>query len=94
VNRNDCLRDEGRTTSGFVKFAIRQGEILGLIGFQSRMSPGMRKLSGKRMTLENPIKNGRGGEIRTHDLLYPKQARYQATLRPEPRARENAQSRS
>src|SRR2546427_5849345 len=31
------------------------------------------------------IKNGRGGEIRTHDLLYPKQARYQATLRPEPR---------
>jgi hypothetical protein len=29
-------------------------------------------------------KNGRGGEIRTHDLLYPKQARYQATLRPEP----------
>src|SRR5438046_1570986 len=30
-------------------------------------------------------KNGRGGEIRTHDLLYPKQARYQATLRPEPR---------
>src|SRR5437879_13778677 len=31
------------------------------------------------------IKNGRGGEIRTHDLLYPKQARYQATLRPETR---------
>ena len=29
--------------------------------------------------------NGRGGEIRTHDLLYPKQARYRATLRPEPR---------
>ena len=28
--------------------------------------------------------DGRGGEIRTHDLLYPKQARYQATLRPEP----------
>src|ERR1043165_5894253 len=28
-------------------------------------------------------KNGRGGEIRTHDLLYPKQARYQATLRPD-----------
>ena len=28
--------------------------------------------------------NGRGGEIRTHDLLYPKQARYQATLRPAP----------
>ena len=31
--------------------------------------------------------NGRGGEIRTHDLLYPKQARYQATLRPEPDGR-------
>src|ERR1035437_3892269 len=29
-------------------------------------------------------KSGRGGEIRTHDLLYPKQARYQATLRPDP----------
>src|SRR5262245_36990172 len=33
--------------------------------------------------------NGRGGEIRTHDLLYPKQARYQATLRPD-EAGENA----
>ena len=32
-------------------------------------------------------KNGRGGEIRTHDLLYPKQARYQATLRPDPGSR-------
>src|SRR5437867_12983897 len=30
-----------------------------------------------------PGKTGRGGEIRTHDLLYPKQARYQATLRPD-----------
>jgi hypothetical protein len=29
------------------------------------------------------LKSGRGGEIRTHDLLYPKQARYQATLRPD-----------
>jgi hypothetical protein len=29
-------------------------------------------------------KSGRGGEIRTHDLLYPKQARYQPTLRPVP----------
>jgi hypothetical protein len=41
-------------------------------------------------------KNGRGGEIRTHDLLYPKQARYQATLRPDagavkmPAGRKNA----
>ena len=31
-------------------------------------------------------RDGRGGEIRTHDLLYPKQARYQATLRPVPNA--------
>lgn len=30
--------------------------------------------------------SGRGGEIRTHDLLYPKQARYQATLRPGPKS--------
>jgi hypothetical protein len=28
-------------------------------------------------------KNGRGGEIRTPDILLPKQARYQATLHPE-----------
>ena len=28
-------------------------------------------------------KNGRAGEIRTHDLLHPMQARYQATLQPE-----------
>ena len=32
---------------------------------------------------KSEMKNGRGGEIRTHDLLYPKQARYQATLRPD-----------
>ena len=30
------------------------------------------------------FKNGRGGEIRTHDPLYPKQVRYQAAPRPEP----------
>ena len=33
--------------------------------------------------LQKPFGNGRGGEIRTHDLLYPKQARYQPTLRPD-----------
>ena len=27
--------------------------------------------------------NGRGAEIRTRDLLLPKQARYQAALRPD-----------
>lgn len=30
-------------------------------------------------------RGGRGGEIRTHDLLYPKQTRYQAAPRPGPR---------
>ena len=29
------------------------------------------------------LENGRAGEIRTHDLLHPMQARYQATLQPE-----------
>ena len=29
-------------------------------------------------------KYGRGGEIRTHDPLYPKQVRYQTAPRPEP----------
>ena len=37
----------------------------------------------------NEEKSGRGGEIRTHDLLYPKQARYQATLRPADQGRKN-----
>ena len=36
---------------------------------------------------DQKLRNGRGGEIRTHDLLYPKQARYQATLRPDLRAK-------
>ena len=31
----------------------------------------------------NHVSNGRAGEIRTHDLLHPMQARYQATLQPE-----------
>jgi hypothetical protein len=35
--------------------------------------------------------NGRAGEIRTHDLLHPMQARYQATLQPE---LEGSQSRT
>lgn len=33
--------------------------------------------------LNGGILNGRGGEIRTHDFLLPKQALYQAELRPE-----------
>ena len=32
---------------------------------------------------ELSIKNGRGERIRTSDILLPKQARYQAALRPE-----------
>ncbi len=30
------------------------------------------------------MENGRGGEIRTHDPLRPRQVRYQAALRPDP----------
>ena len=52
---------------------------------------GRAKIIGFRTTNEGKylrkpgmkVENGRGGEIRTHDLLYPKQARYQATLRPD-----------
>ena len=32
--------------------------------------------------MKTAVFNGRAGEIRTHDLLHPMQARYQATLRP------------
>jgi hypothetical protein len=32
-------------------------------------------VEGKTAILRRRKKNGRGGEIRTHDLLYPKQAR-------------------
>ena len=31
----------------------------------------------------SPVKYGRGGEIRTHDPLRPRQVRYQAALRPD-----------
>jgi hypothetical protein len=41
-------------------------------------------LAGVRFSEEKgPLENGRAGEIRTHDLLHPMQARYQATLQPE-----------
>jgi hypothetical protein len=33
----------------------------------------------------NKLNSGRGGEIRTHDFLLPKQALYQAELRPAKR---------
>jgi hypothetical protein len=33
--------------------------------------------------IERRLKDGRGGAIRTHDLLNPIQTRYQATLRPD-----------
>ncbi len=36
-----------------------------------------------RKTEGKPRRNGRGGEIRTPDLLNPIQTRYQATLRPD-----------
>src|ERR1700712_2541159 len=37
--------------------------------------------------------NGRGGGTRTHDLLYPKQARYQAAPRPDGEKRPDPMSR-
>ena len=52
-----------------------------------RVAPGLEgspRTIRRREKPDNESINGRGGEIRTHDLLYPKQARYQATLRPEP----------
>ena len=44
--------------------------------------PDRRKIDARHFIIF-PKENGRGGEIRTHDLLYPKQARYQPTLRPD-----------
>src|ERR1041385_2876148 len=49
-----------------------------------------RNIFMERDITRTSVKNGRGGEIRTHDLLYPKQARYQATLRPDSEGGENA----
>ena len=49
-------------------------------GYRRRLGHGL--ILGFRSSLQAK-ENGRGGEIRTHDLLYPKQARYQATLRPD-----------
>ena len=37
------------------------------------------------LTMHVQQKPGRGGEIRTPDILVPNQARYQATLHPEGR---------
>jgi hypothetical protein len=39
----------------------------------------------KKNRLCGPVRSeiGRGGEIRTHGLLYPKQARYQTAPRPD-----------
>ena len=38
-----------------------------------------------QMSYGRMILNGRGGEIRTPDILLPKQARYQTALHPETR---------
>ena len=37
----------------------------------------------KQKRAKRPVMTGRGGGIRTHDPLLPKQMRYQAALRPE-----------
>ena len=41
-------------------------------------------LPGTANAIESGTEDGRGGEIRTHDPLYPKQVRYQTAPRPEP----------
>ncbi len=53
---------------------------------------GYKKFGGfpKRKPLSGG-ENGRAGEIRTHDLLHPMQARYQATLQPELRRGQKAE---
>ena len=35
------------------------------------------------LTIAGFLPDGRGGEIRTHDPLYPKQVRYQAAPHPD-----------
>ena len=45
-------------------------------------------LTTKKLMLSGDY--GRGGEIRTHDPLYPKQVRYQTAPRPGPCAVPNA----
>lgn len=42
-------------------------------------------VGGKARSGSNPKESGRGGEIRTPDFLLPKQALYQAKLRPDGR---------
>ena len=42
-----------------------------------------RRSKASSVTTRRAGENGRAGEIRTHDLLHPMQARYQATLQPE-----------
>ena len=44
------------------------------------------RLSYGRNSKASAVLTGRGGEIRTPDILLPKQARYQATLHPDRRA--------
>lgn len=49
------------------------------------MSAGTAQIANIRQTQTKPValENGRAGEIRTHDLLHPMQAFYQAELRPD-----------
>ena len=44
---------------------------------------GLKKKSGSHVLTSGYFYIGRGGEIRTHGLLYPKQARYQTAPRPD-----------
>jgi hypothetical protein len=53
-----------------------------------------RKTISQTLTSGNFFENGRGGEIRTHDLLDPNQARYQPTLRPDVRVLKSCHART
>lgn len=49
-------------------------------GYIHKVTKRQKKRTASRFIV---FKSGRGGEIRTHGLLYPKQARYQAAPRPD-----------
>ena len=70
---HDILEDRRRPSTRVVEASAEQ--ISGLLIYRV---PG---LNGA--LCEDIPRIGRGGEIRTHDLLYPKQTRYQAALRPD-----------
>ncbi len=79
--------------SGFVSGVTHRSRCRGLrqsatIHFNRRNRKSVQEVPKKNISLSPPaynplIINGRGGQIRTDDFLLPKQALYQAELRPE-----------